>query len=425
MKKVYLLLITILAAVQFSHAQWAASGTNIYNTNTGKVGIGTSSPAAQLTVQKDSAATQTLYVNRLANASLELVSTTSSAQATIQSQPTSLSILSFNHSTTNYGNIYTNSNNSSLNINGVQNGPLVFSVNNNEVMRMLPSGNIGIGSTTPSQKLQVGTGTDPTGIISLWNAYSTSQAGQILFKSNNNFNANIGIAAISTVDMGTVNESKGSLIFATGNQAAPAEHMRIDNLGNVGIGTTSPGANLDIQGTGTVLERILSFGSIATLQLRNSSQTWSVTNQGTLSVFDETAGLARISVLSGTGNVGIGTTTPGTYKLAVNGNVHAQQVSVDLTGWGDYVFDRDYTLPSLTQIKTYIDQNHHLPDIPSEQQIIKDGLNLGEINKLLVKKVEELTLYLIAWDEKEKSQDIKIDKLEQRLALLEKQIANK
>lgn len=352
MKKISITLVAVIVLMQFGHAQWTTSGSNIYNTNTGKVGIGTSSPAAQLTVQKDSAATQTLYVNRLANASLELVSTTSGAQVTIQSQPTSLSILSFNHSTTNYGNIYTNSNNSSLNINGVQNGPLVFSVNNNEVMRILPSGNIGIGSTTPSQKLQVGTGTDPTGIISLWNAYSTSQAGQILFKSNNNFDANIGIAAISTVDMGTVNESKGSLIFATGNQAPPAEHMRIDNLGNVGIGTTNPGA----------------------------------------------------------------------FKLAVNGNIHAKQVNVDLTGWSDYVFKRDYILPSLTQVKTYIDQNHHLPGIPSEQQVVKDGLDLGEMNKLLMKKVEELTLYLIEKDKKDmdqsaalKSQQEQINKLKQQL----------
>jgi hypothetical protein len=59
------------------------------------------------------------------------------------------------------------------------------------------------------------------------------------------------------------------------------------------------------------------------------------------------------------------------------------------------VFKKDYQLRPLSEVKTYIDQNQHLPEIPSAQEIAKDGLNLGEMNRLLVKKVEELTLYLI------------------------------
>lgn len=53
-------------------------------------------------------------------------------------------------------------------------------------------------------------------------------------------------------------------------------------------------------------------------------------------------------------------------------------MNVDLTGWSDYVFKKDYQLLTLTEVKTYIDQNHHLPDIPSEAQVIKEGINLGE-----------------------------------------------
>ncbi|HEY2580424.1 MAG TPA: hypothetical protein VGI43_01380 [Mucilaginibacter sp.] len=118
------------------------------------------------------------------------------------------------------------------------------------------------------------------------------------------------------------------------------------------------------------------------------------------------------------GNVGIGTGNPGAYMLAVKGNVHAQQVNVDLNGWADYVFNKNYTLPTLTEVKTYIDQNHHLPEIPSKRQIIKDGLNLGEMNKLLVKKVEELTLYLI--EQQKTNQELKdrLNKLEEKLNTL-------
>lgn len=107
------------------------------------------------------------------------------------------------------------------------------------------------------------------------------------------------------------------------------------------------------------------------------------------------------------GNVGIGTNTP-REALSVNGNIRAKQIKVEIANWPDYVFKPTYQLPSLTEVKTYIDQNQHLPEIPSEQEIAKDGQNLGEMNKLLLKKVEELTLYLI-------EQNKRIEKLELQL----------
>lgn len=98
------------------------------------------------------------------------------------------------------------------------------------------------------------------------------------------------------------------------------------------------------------------------------------------------------------GNIGIGTVSPNGYKLAVQGNVHAQEVVVDINNWPDYVFKKDYTLTPLADLKAYINQNQHLPEIPSEKEITEQGLNLGEMNKLLIKKIEELTLYLIEKD---------------------------
>jgi hypothetical protein len=140
----------------------------------------------------------------------------------------------------------------------------------------------------------------------------------------------------------------------------------------------------------------------------------------------------------GTGNVGIGATNAQGYKLAVNGSAIATSMTVKLyANWPDYVFKKNYILPTLASIKTYIDQNHHLPEIPSAQQIEKDGLNLGEMNKVLVKKVEELTLYLIDKDKKEKEQDqinaqlqdklkaqqTKIDELNKKVDILLTQIS--
>jgi len=98
--------------------------------------------------------------------------------------------------------------------------------------------------------------------------------------------------------------------------------------------------------------------------------------------------------IDNSGNVGIGTTTP-REALSVNGNIRSKQVKVELANWPDYVFKPAYALPSLTKVKTYINKYQHLPDMPSEKQVTDEGLNLGEVEKGLTKKVEELTLYLI------------------------------
>ena len=121
-------------------------------------------------------------------------------------------------------------------------------------------------------------------------------------------------------------------------------------------------------------------------------------------------GARRFTILSN-GNIGIGTTDPKTYKLAIAGRAIAETMTVQLQGaWGDYVFKPDYNLMPLTDVKTYIDKNQHLPEIPSAAEVAKDGQNLGEMNKLLLKKVEELTLYLIEKDKeiKELSGQLKI-----------------
>jgi hypothetical protein len=80
--------------------------------------------------------------------------------------------------------------------------------------------------------------------------------------------------------------------------------------------------------------------------------------------------------------------------LEVNGNIKAHEVEVLLTGWWDCVFQPDYELMSLDELRNFISQNGHLPDVPSEEYVLNNPVALGEMNALLLKKIEELTLYI-------------------------------
>jgi hypothetical protein len=118
------------------------------------------------------------------------------------------------------------------------------------------------------------------------------------------------------------------------------------------------------------------------------------------------------------GNVGIGTDDP-QAKLAVDGTVLAKEVKVknDITV-PDYVFEPDYDLPALEEIEAYVKEHKHLPEIPSAAVIEKEGLNLAEMNLLLLKKVEELTLYMI---EKDKVQQCHENLISQQNTRLQEQ----
>ena len=96
------------------------------------------------------------------------------------------------------------------------------------------------------------------------------------------------------------------------------------------------------------------------------------------------------------GNVGIGTQETFGYKLAVNGIIGAQGVKVELTSpWPDYVFADDYELKDLVDLENYISEHKHLPGIPSQEAVEKDGVEIGDMNVALLEKIEELTLYII------------------------------
>ncbi|MCC9073586.1 tail fiber protein [Flavobacterium sp. F-65] len=191
--------------------------------------------------------------------------------------------------------------------------------------------------------------------------------------------------------------------------------IRIAQNGYLGIGTIVPSAILDVY-------------SPVIAQGRHNSQKWSTGNSGydlTLQTIWNNSGINQefvqryngvdyTSLAFFQGKVGIGTQNPD-EKLTVNGKIHAQEVRIDLQSpmtVPDYVFANDYKLKSLQEVEEFIKQNSHLPEIPSAKEIEKNGLMLAEMNMSLLKKMEEMTLYLIEQEKKNAIQSEKIERLE-------------
>ena len=145
-----------------------------------------------------------------------------------------------------------------------------------------------------------------------------------------------------------------------------------------------------------------------------SSNSMNVTTSGSgggSSVWTENNAIASYS-----GNVAVGTTTvPSGYNMAIDGKLVTEEVRVELsTNWPDYVFRKEYELPTLEEIQKHIQENGHLPNIPDAATVAEEGIALGEMNKLLLEKIEELTLYLIQQQEEIKALRAEVNTLKQK-----------
>jgi hypothetical protein len=195
------------------------------------------------------------------------------------------------------------------------------------------------------------------------------------------------------------------------------ERAFIHPNGNFGIGTVSPENTLHINGsvridgnstlptnanannTNNYVNnynlRLLSANNGFYISMSNISNDRRVYLQSGHNDSGYAYGVGSICINPFGGDVGIGTTNPN-QKLTVNGTIYGKEVKVDLNVPGpDYVFEPTYNLPSLTEIETYIKANKHLPEVPSAKEMEANGINLSEMNMLLLKKVEELTLHII------------------------------
>jgi sporulation protein YlmC with PRC-barrel domain len=345
---------------------------------------------------------------------------------------------------------------------------LVFRTNGGERFRLKANGNVGIGTSSPVEKLEVNGGLKVSGSLTASTLQLTGLNIEVGSDPCNNFiiagpNGNLTtysedcftnspLAFWSTLGntfpnninrfIGTINNY--DFRIKTNN----IERMIVKADGKVGIGTSNPSSLLDIKGTGnssatsslsisnstasSILfvrddvkigvgtfspEQMLSVNGGVNIDHSNSNNgtidnalKFGGNNSGEGIGSKRTQGSGQYALdfytsyssrmtITNDGKVGIGidpSTTGGTYKLYVDGGIASREVKVMLGNFPDYVFSDDFSLMSLKELEEFIKINKHLPEIPSAKEVEdKQGFEVGDMQLKLLKKIEELTLYII------------------------------
>ena len=347
------LFVCLLFITNILFAQWTTSGTNIYNSNTGFVGIGTTSPAFPLDV------------NGVVNSSNYMSAT---------------------------GGFYTNSTrdgfNSSLGTNFL--GFRTNNIDNRMVIDL--NGKVGIGTTSPAQNFVVSNG----GAEGL-EVYLGAPAGTVGLQSYNRSTSGYSNMELDAAQIALMHGNVGIGIATPANrlEVVQSNTFTNSNPATYAFDLAQNGANIGIGGysSGSVVQ---SFNSLPLML--NPVGNNVIINGG------------------GVSNVLIGETSQvnSSYRLDVNGSVRATGVTVNTTG-ADFVFDSTYQLTPLNKLEAYIRACHHLPGVATAAQMQKDGTDLGDLTTKLLQKVEELTLYSVESDKRVSEQQTLLLQLQAQL----------
>lgn len=370
---------------------------------------------------------------------------------------------------------------------------LLISFNALAQNKLDPTGNVGVGTLTPTEKLtiyngnqlfrkQFGTGADYDWLTIGSHEQAEKEITGIftgIFGTNVNpvLDANGKPTSRNNQPTAAYRQS-WAFTFGSGNtynnfsiwggNAATSNVplspiFNISSSGNVGIGTPAPVVPLDVAGSvrysGMMINEAnaenttfrlkpaaantasisgifeayekADIGNSASALFGMANSTWAAplpsvalmsTQQGTGVTKDiiiwahdnPSATNTALCIKANTNNIGIGTTTPGAYKLAVEGTIGARKIKVTQQSWADFVFEPSYVLPALKEVESHIRINKHLPGIPSAKEVKENGLDIGEMQQKQMQKIEELTLYIIELNKKLDAQQKEIEMLKRK-----------
>ncbi|MBS1660385.1 MAG: hypothetical protein JST68_04970 [Bacteroidetes bacterium] len=415
MKK-FALTLFVCALALLAQSQWTTSGNDIFNNNTGNVGIGTSTPQYRLDVKAPGSSTAlfAVFQNSTNSHILEL------------KENQLVGFWRVYNPMVGHGMAF------SVDAGSIEKGAFTFSTNSSS----------GAWNNTGSRSFFY---------IGDYSINNTSSGGNYTFN-------NLQIAPTIANTQGTT-LARGiyynPTMTATGGTFT---HIAYENTygtnilnstsGNTLVGTSTDNGNkLQVNGTTWTTALALPTGAAAgkvltsdangnaTWQTPSSASAgWSLTGNATVDpattflgttdntpVVFRTGNTERIRIDGSTGNLLIGKSFQAntSYKLDISGIIRTDRIIVNTTG-ADFVFDPSYSLTPLLQVEAYIKQNHHLPGIAPASQMQKDGVDVGDHETKLLQKIEELTLYIIEQDKKNVEQDRMNKSLQDRLDHLEK-----
>lgn len=418
---------TQLSTSGSSSNQWTTTGTNISNNNSGNVGIGMLAGSAKLSIAgntnffnaaENSGRIQpmgdSLVLNAKAGLSIPAPGTpggdlllqyaTSVLERVgnvgigIADPPEKLTVrgnLNLFNNTEKFAS-FTNPTGNNLQINaftgsslpapGDPGGHIVMQFGNYSSLTNV--GNVGMGTGTPEAKLHIATENAPTKLV--------------LGRSHTS-------GGFTSLYMGTsaLSNGYGYLQGVRSGGSAFGNVVLNEFGGNVGVGTNNPQVKLHVNGAGEALR--VSNGNAGIQVSSDGFQFLNSSSVGRfyMSFFNDDFTISPSSgnntgrlILNGN-QVTVGQITPASgYLLSIGGKAICEELKVQLSGsWPDYVFKNNYKLRSFDELRNYIKQNNHLPNIPPAAELEKSGLELGDMQKRMMEKIEELTLYVLQLEE--------------------------
>ena len=296
---------------------------------------------------------------------------------------------------------------------------------------MPENGNVGLGTLTPSAKLDVNGNVHIDSMLMVKDSILIQKNARV--KNNLKVEGDISLPNLNELD--SLNTSRDILIYDKDNDVIKSLELsklneylydqncnqKLDEFGNalsptwsnglnkifvdcpqvfVGIATSEPKYNLDVRGTSYTTR--MSVGVLTGDPIEGFFNLKSYYPQN----YDE-----NIFVVQNTGRK--------VFQINNNGLVQAREIKVDLDAWPDYVFDVNYKLMPLKDLKVYLSKYKHLPNIPDAKTIETSGVNVGEMSKLSIQKIEELTLYLLQQQEMIDKQAKLLEEQAKKIAALE------